>query len=290
MMMKEDRFIDIMKTIKPDPDMDQRMIDHLINYEDSTSDQSIINMIKAICNKKIFFRNISISVSTFLLFIMLGTTTAFAGYLIKSYLVNDYYVIKEPDAGLLAERNITSYGEGHVNKTVYVDGKIIEKPEDVNKEDVKYGDEVFGLLGLPNLIPTYLYNNYLVEEGGYKFIEGKTNDGSEYKKIAGGFFSVNTSKYVYIDFSPSNGTMKDTDLILADNNLSKEDIKSSSYTTKGGLTCNLTEDEKNDMITAIILFDSEALGNAYYLLSFTHIDKEEVKTILDSIPYLNVSD
>jgi hypothetical protein len=289
--VKEKRFNEILQSIKPDSAMDQRIINRISNYESSNTENNLSDKLVWMFSHKVVHSNVFKTAAAFVMLIILGTTTALAAsYIIKSYTVKEYNVIPEPDYSKALDRTITSYGEGHKNVTVYQDGKLIEKPEDTNKEDVKYGDEVFALLGLPNLVPTYLYEHYLLEEGGYKYIEGKCSDGSKYKQISAGFYCLGATKYVFIDFIPSEDSMKDTEITFANNDLLKEDLKISTYTTPGGLICNLSEDDNSDLITAHVIFDSEVLGNAEYLLSFTHIDMEEVKKILGSIPITTITE
>jgi hypothetical protein len=67
-------------------------------------------------------------------------------------------------------------------------------------------------------------------------------------------------------------------------------LKRSTYTAKSGILCNLTIDEKNDIISADIIFDSKTLGNAHFMISCTHIQIDEVKDILDSIPFTEASE
>ncbi len=284
--MKDDRIKEVFANIDTDISMDQRITDQLMNY------QSITN----ISNMKARFLITNHTVTSFarmaaiiVLVIFCGTTTVLAGnYLIMSYKAN-FEVIPETELGPPLEYSVKQrYGTGHKNESRITrdsEGNIIEAhiPEDPNHDDIKYGDEVFSKLGLPNLIPTYLYDNYLLGEGGYLYTEITLEDGSISSQISASFFSINASKNIYVYFTPSKAPIKNKTITYM-TGLTEEDYITSTYVTRGGLICNLVENPKYDIIDAAILFDSEQLGNASYFLDFVWVPMDEVKAILDSIP------
>jgi hypothetical protein len=225
-----------------------------------------------------------------ILFTFLGTTTVLAAdYLIRSYTAN-LEITPEVESGPPQENKLKQhFGPGHKNEskiTRDAEGNILETqiPEDPNNDDVKYGDEVFSKLGLPNLIPTYLYDNYLLREGGYLYIEDSLKDGSISSQISAHFFSADNGKQIYLYFHPSETSTKDHTMTYMTNDFTEDDYTTSTYVSKGGLICNLVKIEKHSLIDATIIYDSEQLGNATFFLDFVSIPMDEVKAILDSIP------
>jgi Ni,Fe-hydrogenase I large subunit len=292
--MKENKLCDIISKIDTDASMDQRIKEKLLTHEVNAG---IVNPLKCLTAKlnmmfKVsYFRAISKVAAAVLIFAVVGTATAWAAsYFFKSYPA-EFEVIPEVEHNSTIEKEVTAYGEGHKNERRTItdsDGNVIESygPEDPNDDDIKYGNEVFAALGLPNLIPTYLYDNFLLEEGGYRYIEQKYDEDTIYKSIKAGFYSENTTKYVFIDFNPSDTSTEDSTIMYADDTSTKESFHTTTYVTDGGLICNLinnTEDE-HETTSATIFYDSETLGNACYLLSFSNIERDEIEAILDSIP------
>lgn len=296
--MKEKDFRKFINTIDTDASIDQRITDQLMNYEVDTliinrNRLPVVNL-KNLRGRRLI-SSMTKAAAVILLFAIVGTTTALAAtYLVKSYKVK-YEVVPESDLGPVPEREIISFGTGHKNEsgTFYdAEGNLTFSygPEDPNDEDIKFGDEAFTALGLPNLTPTYLYDNYLVQEPGYRYIKPKSDDGSEFKdELFVSFFTVGSSKHVYLDFFPQETSTQDITLSIP-TNMAEDLTNTSTYTTKGGLICNLRESEKYNIIDAIIMFDSDTLGNGFYAICFTDIQMDEAKEILDSIPITDASE
>lgn len=292
--MKENKLNNVIFRIDTDASMDQKIKQKLLTYEVNTC---IIHPLKYPTSRliKMFhtlnFRAISKVAAAVLIFTIVGTATAWAAsYIFKSYPA-ELEVVPEVEHHMATEKEVTTYGEGHKNERRTItdsNGDVIESygPEDPNNDDIKYGDEAFAALGLPNLIPVYLYDNYLLEEGGYHYIEQKNNENTIYKSIKAGFFTENTSKYVFIDFNPSASSTEESTILYADDASTKESFHTTTYITEGGLICNIIDNIQDgyDTISASIFFDSETLGNACYLLSFSNIKMDEIETILESIP------
>lgn len=280
--MKESRLKEAMHNIDSDASMDQRITEKLIHYN-TTPHQS---------RKIPVFSFLPKAAAAVLIFIILGTTTAFAaGYFIKSYKVKYSHIQLSDEIldKLTPVKAIKSFGSGHKNeyKTTYdPEGNVTSciQPEDQDKEDMKYGDEAFAYIGLPNLVPTYLYDHYLLTEGGYKYAETKLDDGTVLKQLFASFFYVKSSKRVYLQYFPSETSTKNLLNYLTDNTRKKSDFINETYTAKSGLICNLRKDKKNNLISVTIQFDSNSIGNASYYLCFCDIQMEEAKDILDSIP------
>lgn len=295
--MKESEFKDILSRINTDTTMDQQIVDNLINYEASsnhTFQAKWLSNLNTTKNDKKLLSKISKSIAAVVLLAILGTTTALAASYLKSYTA-EFEVVPETELGPPADTLVRKeFGEGHKNetKTTYDSaGNVIEfiGPEDPNHDDVKYGNEAFAEIGLPNLIPTYLYDNYLLEEGGYIYVEQLRQDGFIMKKISAGFYQGDSGKYVFVDFLPSDQSSNYGIIAYLDSELSTKDFITSTYINKGGLTCNLVENSKHGIVSSTILFDSETLGNATYGISFTNIKMDEIEAILDSIP-INVTE
>lgn len=290
--MKNEKIKKIISNIDTDISMDRRITDHLLNYQELTD----ITHNKALSqrnNNTLLFNqalhNFTRTAAAILLFTIFGTTTVLAAnYLIKSYTA-DLEIIPEVELSPPQDSTMKQhFGTGHKNETRITrdaEGNILETqiPEDPKNEDIKFGDEAFSKLELPNLIPTYLYDHYLLGEGGYLYT-AYSHDGNISSQISASFFNVDTDKQVYLYFHPSKTSTKDNTMTYMTNEFKEEDLITSTYVTEGGLTCNLVENEKYGLIDATIIYDSEQLGNATYFLDFVSIPMNEVKAILDSIP------
>jgi hypothetical protein len=297
--MNEKKFNDVILKIDTDASMDQKIKQKLLTYEVNTG---LIHPLKCPTSslKKMFhainFRAISKVAAVVLILTIVGTATAWAAsYIFKSYSA-ELEVVPEVEHHMATVKEVTIYGEGHKNERRTIrdsDGNVIESygPEDPKDDDIKYGDQAFAALGLPNLIPVYLYDNYLLEEGGYQYIEQKNSENTINKSIKAGFFTENTSKYVFIDFNPSDSSTEESTILYADDASNKESFHTTTYITEGGLICNIIDNIQDgyDTISASIFFDSESLGNARYLLSFSNIKMDEIETILESIPITSSS-
>lgn len=290
--MKNEKVKKLFASIDTDRSMDQRITDHLLNYQEITDNKhnkTLSQLINCIFFYHQTLHRFTRLAAAIILITIFGTTTVLAAnYLIRSYTA-DLEIIPEVELGQPQESTVNQrFGTGHKNESRIVrdaEGNILEAhiPEDPNNEDVKYGDEVFSQLGLPNLIPTFLYDNYLLGEGGYLYTE-YSHDDNRSAMISAYFFSVGNDKQIYLYFHPSKTSTKDNTMTYMTNEFKEEDLITSTYVTEGGLTCNLVENEKHGIIDATIIYDSEQLGNATYFLDFVSIPMEEVKTILDSIP------
>lgn len=289
--MKENDFKKVISSLAPDASMDQRITEKLIHYEFNTNKANQLLQVDhsfSIKNSLTLIHKLpKIAVAILILVVVGGTTAAAVGYFLKSYPA-EYRIVSIKDYDLSTESETIHFGEGHKNVTTTItdaEGNITERtiPEDPNHDDVKYGDEVFQKLELPNLIPTYLFDRYLLTEGGYRYIEHRLSDGTTSAEIAASFFTVGSSKHVYIQFMPCDISADDA-VLLVSNDVLKGGYKKSTYTAKNGLICNMIEYDNESIIDATILFDSDKLGNAMYFLCFTDIQKDEAKAILDSIP------
>ena len=327
--MKENDFKDIISKLNIDNSMNQRITEHLLNNEKCTSSNNQRKWranLFVFNNKKSFFRAASKVAIAIAVLAVVGTATAWAAsYFMKSYPV-EIQVKTEEELGITRNEDgdlnlgfdyrtapIQRFGKGHKlrgeglldasRKAKYENSRYIEElgitlpspygPEDPNphESDIKSGDEVFAVLGLPNLVPTYLFENYLLEDGGYRYKEPRLDANTSYKQISAGFYSSTyytdntpTPKYVYFDFIPSETSTKDALITYADNASTVSQYIITTYVTKGGLICNLVQKPDDDGITANINYDSETLGNASYMLSFSNIEMDEVEAILDSLP------
>ncbi len=309
--MKKDKFISVFKNIEPDSHMDKRITDKLISYNNQHHKNSF-RILRTCCYKLTPNSLLSKVAAALLLITVTGTVTAVASsYYYKSYKA-DFNIMNTAEAEsarnaegttsqIIDYTNSIVFGSGHdIHSDIKINGDIVKfdsngeyvdkegnvyyspyEKESSVEEDIQSGNDAFAQLGLSNLIPSYLYDNYLLEKGGYHY-----TDNGDYKILSCGFFSNAADyKYVFIQYSPLDTSAQNVSCFdLLSDNLTEADCDSSTYETKSGLVCNILTDKVNHTVTANIVFDSEDLGSGNYLLSFFNTELDEIKTILDSIP------
>lgn len=266
------------------------------------------------------FYHISKTAAAIVLLTILGTATAWAAsYIVKSYPIDiqlkqtenltDYLANEIEHEPKPEKTTILRFGDYEIRSIVYrdADGNIIEPDENGNFLDAdgnvfayedetdraiasykdydpaKGGKEVFELLGLPNIIPTYLYENYKLDPGGYVYKEEEFADRTV-KRIEALFEYGSYQKSVYISYRPveNTGDTKESLYIIEDD---IADYEKTTYTAKTGLLCNiLYKKGHNELTSAEIHFTDAAMGDGIYSFSFDRIEMDEVKAILDSIP------
>ena len=287
--MKEREFIEFVSKIEPHTSMDQRIINRLLNYDTSMDNfqhkkyilsQLLINRINKLSHSLPKFVAIA-----FILAIIGSTTVLAAGYLTQSY-SSESRAISSPEIKMPKVLAKKHFGGHTITSTKTMEnGKLITiGPEDYNDVDVKSGDKAFAELDLPNLFPTYLYDNYILDNNGIIYVEEEKSDGSKFTCIVATFLSFDTKKLIYIEYVPSKASKKESSNTSATNDFTKEDFTTSQYIANNGLICNLKEAVMDDTISARIYFNSNSIGKANYLISFSHVKMDEVKEVLDSIP------
>lgn len=199
---------------------------------------------------------------------------------------------RDPNGNLLEVKEIND--EGYV---VLADGSTYKPVQeyytpdpDRHEKAKKSGDESFAEMGYPNLVPTYLYDNYVLGEKGFCNYE-HTRDGYTYKWSMAEFFKDAydtgdfSSEIIYVNFYATEQSTKNSARILFDEEWSEDDYVYSTYTTKGGVLCSLSEYVGGN-ITTDIIFDSDTIGNGCIMIEFIGFSDQmdKVKEVLDTLP------
>lgn len=312
----EDRLKEILTKPVMDETMDQKIAEQLLNYDtDRNKKVWTANWLTRTFSTHNSLRiNISkVVIIIFALFIIGGGTALAARWYVKSYPAK-IIIMNEDDIDLgeyessVEHRVRKSFGTG--NRLVSMlrdrDGNIYEVDEngyyifedgsknieayipDPNRHenDRKSGDEAFAEMGFPNLVPTYLYDNYILGVGGYSYMETYYKNGSFYKTILADFFKDGydtgdfTSETIFAQFSSSDITTEAYAYLNKNDN--NDTYRYSSYTNKNGILCTIVEKLEN--VAVHIVFESEQLGNGDINLIFKGITLDKIKEILDTIP------
>lgn len=305
--MKECEFIDMIERIDTKPSTDQKITEQLLNYDASSKQPAqLFSSEKRLCH----LPYISKIAAACILIALFGTTTAIASnFFLKTYHVDinfksdkakddphknpfhnrskeyktKYFgrgprVFDEKGNLITSNKKETTDERGNIYDDTGLGTNFVYNPQ-------KSGEEAFKVLGLPNLTPTYLYDNYILDQNGYMYMKSE-NKGTIQKKLAVEFITHQTdtnSKFVYIEYYPNeNDKSPKTSTYVVDDDPSL--YSASTYTTKGGLICNIVSQKNSDDISAQIEMKSDTLGSGTFLISFSHIDMDEIKVILDSLP------
>lgn len=324
--MKEKEFKELLMQSRMDDFMDKKIMNNLLSYntDDNSLEAEEQNSYKY--RKLVKFATKAASV-VLVLFVIGGATAWAAGLLVKTYPVDIKTVTEKELEKLneekkvnideyLANREIKRFGDGNKMKgpaydtegnilkrdeygnLYYTDGSIIESEPDQwglgrIEKDKKNGDEAFAEIGLPNLIPDYIYENYKVAEGGFVYSESNI-DGKPYKNVMVSFFPEYTSpefsnltgndlrtllkKRIWFTITPVDRPVENTYVYLTI--VGEDSGKTYSYTTSSGILCNIREDGN---IIVFINYSSEIYGNGQIMLEFSQYTIDEVKAILDKL-------
>lgn len=201
-------------------------------------------------------------------------------------------LLRDPNGNLLEVKEIND--EGYV---VLADGSTYKPvhefytPDPDRHEKARIsGDESFDEMGYPNLVPTYIYDNYVLAEEGFCNFE-RTKDGYTYKWSMTEFFTDAydtgdfTRETIWVNFSAAQESTKNTTSTLIDDNRTENDYAYSTYTTKGGVLSSISEHVGGNII-AHIVFDSDTIGNGFLSIEFIGFSgkMDKVKEILDTLP------
>lgn len=318
--MKENELRRILTKPTIDMDMDRRVEDTLLNCETDIYRKDNIDRYShkkyPLYNKGLSSRFSKVAVIGLLL-IIIGTGTVFAAnYFVRSYnhkikfITEDEY---EPGTPLYGEDTIRTYFGGG-NKLIALprddegnlyqindEGLIIMGEEEIrqplylpdperHEKARKSGDEAFAEIGYPNLIPSYIYDNYLLNEKGHICYEnnrdGVTQKWLRTEFIMDGYESDDFfSETIWIEFFPYDVSVDKVTSVYTEEVGTEEDFIFSTYTTKGGILCSIQENvARGNNITAHILFDSDGIGNGSLMIDFHGTDMDKVKEILDTFP------
>lgn len=166
----------------------------------------------------------------------------------------------------------------------------IPDPERHEKAKIS-GNDAFDVLGYPDLLPSYIYDNYVLGESGFV-----CNDlvGEDYncKWLFAEFFedAYDTGAFdetIWVNFHGMDVSTENLRGILIDDNTSEDHYEFSTYTTEGGILCSIREHYLGS-ITVDIVFDSDIIGNGHLMLEFfgfrSDEQKEKIKEILETLP------
>lgn len=250
--MKEYEFRNTLLKLDTDTSMDKRILEHCLSYGNSSNITKCYNRIKSYFNYIPRVALLIIIITTF------GTITTFATI---------HYVTSYPI-------------------TIEADDQVLEEYESVRTQHVPYknGDEAFSVLNSPNLVPTYLLDNFKLPQD-YTYYEVEFPNGRINKQIYAKFIAKSgPGRIVYFSYSPSDTSLKDTSVTV----VTDDSITTSTYITTSGLTSTIIEKNDDDIYSssaiASIYFDSESLGNGSLFFNFHDVEMNEIKDILDSIP------
>lgn len=317
------------KKILSKPIMDQSMEDKILNvvlyYDPNNKRINYIKNNEPSMNQRINLSskvnfNLSRIAIILIALLIIGTGTVYAASIyVKSYKTNIKFMTENELLELREKSDVTVFelvdkkvfGTGNRQVTLLTDsnGEYLEMDEEgyyifedgskykpnyeINKNrhelDKKSGDEAFAEIGYQNIIPTYLYENYLLSEGGYHYSELRSKDNITRKDIVADFFpdyfkKLDFNKRVWITFSIDNMNRTEYGAIHINDNASN--YINSSFTTKNGIVCTIMESTIGKQILVHINFSSEEISSGSMMLEFHFIDMDEVKEILDTIPLI----
>ena len=326
--MKESDLKRILTTPTTDDAMDQNITDALLNIDshtDRSNNYRVKNSTKYLANNKLSGYRFSKVAVIILALVLIGTGTALAaGFYVKTYTHEWKNMTKEEyyeetgidiDEALLNREDIIRKSFGAGNKMITLprdaegnvleindeglivleDGTIITPryiPDpDRYEKAKKAGDEAFAELGFANLLPTYIFDNYILGDLGFICSE-ITQDGTTYKNLMGeyvldGYITGDFhSEWIWVNFKPLHETAINQQSILIDNNRTEDQYINSTYTTKGGVLCNISEHNLGN-ITADIVFESDTIGNGHLMIEFVGFRNkmDKVNEILDTLPF-----
>lgn len=162
---------------------------------------------------------------------------------------------------------------------------------DRHEKAKRSGDDAFAEIGYPNILPTYIYDNYLLGPDGITSFE-LTIDRHTHKWLMTCFYKDGyesgdfTSERIWVSFFAMKDSTKDMTTTLVDDYRTEDDYIYSTYITKGGILCSIKESIISGNITVEIVFDSDTIGNGHLSLEFVGFrDRlDEIKGILDTLP------
>jgi len=320
--MKESELKKILTKPVMDQTMDQKIVDALLYHEVNIDKKSYkVGWMRTgyLFSQKALNYSISKIAIVIIVLAIVGAGTAWAaGFnVIKSYSTQIKIMTEEEideDQIIYPDReNAIKKVFGTGNKMIGMlsdnDGNILEIDEDGyytfedgskllapyipdpnrHENDRKSGNEAFAEIGYPNLIPTYLYENYLLGEKGFAYKEETLSNNVTHKYIDANFFQdyiyQDFTESIYIHFTPSESTVKDPkSIFLIQDNEPDYNYIYSSYTTKGGILCSALEISEMNSVMFHISFDSETIGNGIMTIEFINMKMDKIKEILDTIP------
>lgn len=330
--MKEKEFKKILEQTEIDADglMDQRIEDNLLMYN---PDEVTASMTDKPLNRK-SLRLLSKAAAAILVVAFIGGATAWAsGLLVKTEPVT-IKISNEEEAsklyeelGLDAEESRQKFQQSKTSKVFgngndilpslfdsrgnlaerdengelqYKDSSVAPTPKaldpNIHVKDRESSKEAFAELGIPNIIPDYIYDNYLISPEGIVLSEYNV-DGHIVKNIMVCFYPDYTAPEFAEDLNSKgpmfvyNKHIWFTITATGEDEMSNEVIAiredgisgtMSTYTTKNGLICSI--EELNGHFITHIHFSSKTFGSGSMLIEFVGMPMEKAHEILDMIP------
>lgn len=324
--MKEKEFEKLLAQSKIDGAMDNRIEDNLLLYNPSVSSSlikgKVIKLNKMLYSRAFRFAYKAAAVVAVLAAV--GGATAWAAKkLVKTYpteirtVTEDELADEYEEQGIdydeyqksVTERSIRkNFGSGNsmVSPITDTEGNILEADENGyitfsdgsifkpaaardpkgHEKDRISAEEAFAELGIPNLIPDYVYDNYFVKEGGFRYVE-TAYDGWISKILTVSFFPDYKSpeyaegdlvrKTINFTFSPFKELPETPGVTMIGN---KNPGEISSYTTINGIECTIL---KNINIMAFIYYSSDTIGDGHMAVEFIGHTMDEATRILDML-------
>lgn len=161
---------------------------------------------------------------------------------------------------------------------------FIPDPERYEKAKLS-GDEVFTEMGYPNLIPTFIYDNYILDPNGFGYyhdpVTSQTWINVQFLTDAyngGDFFKEN----IWITFFARAEAAKSPGSYFEVYN--EKNYNLFNYTTKSGVLCSIMQYKDSNYFIVNISFDSETIGNGDFMFELKGIEWDKLVEILDTLP------
>ncbi len=305
--MKESELKKIMTTPVMDETMDQNIAEALLNYSTDSNMKS----------RRIIKSNLPKIAAAILVLVTLGTGAVLASsYFVRTYL-NDIEIKSAQELGIDLDEQVSDLygddtvkkhfgaGEGMVSQLKYKNGGATVTNEDGfyvfengsrlvapgltgsdRHENARIsGEDAFVELGYPNLVPSYIYEHYILDDSGFICYENET-DNTVNKWLMARFSDSADylSKLIYVTFIPRESPVKGEGNIYFTDDKTDEDFIHSGYTTKNGVQCSIVE-EIGGNINAHIFFEIDTIGNGEIMFEFDGFEMDKVKEILDTVQF-----
>lgn len=321
--MRENELKKILKQPIMDETMDQKIANTILLYSTNKRKNFFVVGCKRMgyfISQKVMHHGILKMVIAFLALVIFGTGTAWAASMyVKSFptevnlMTNDMIDYEDVYEKIPKNEVWKNFGQGHKMISLLRDtnGNILEIDkdgyytfEDGSKFLAPYvpdpkrheidrisGDEAFAETNYPNLVPSIIYDDYLLKEGGFTYYEATYEDNTTFQRILGSFFedytkTDNFRESIYFSFTPVDSLEDNPGVIhLVDDKKDLSNYMQSSYTNKGGIICTLLESRDGKNIIAHIAFKSDTIGNGKLMIEFVDFKQmDKIKNILDSLP------
>lgn len=321
--MKENELSKILKKPVMDKTMDYKIADAILLFDTKQRKNIFATEWKRIwyfMSQKVMYHGISRITIAFFALVIFGSGTAWAASMyVKSFPTEVKFITKDmidyndiydeipinevrknfgqgnKMIGLLRDTNGNILEIDEAGYYTFEDGSKILAPYVPNPErhqiDRISGDEAFAETSFPNLVPSIIYDDYLLYDGGFKYYMATYDDDTTFQSISGEFFQEytktdNFSQTIYFWFTPVDSIEDNPGAFyLLDNKKDISNYIQSSYTNQGGIICTLLKSKDGNNIIAHIAFKSNTIGNGTIMIEFVNIQQmNKIEKILDSLP------